>query len=129
MTSRRFIMVSQSLSLPPQCVPDYLVERYHRTFEPEAERIRALLRAFSPEPGVASALSGALDRVRAELAAHVGRQEGQNGSADIIDGNFVNFNGTIAEVNLAKQKVKVSITIFGRRQPVEFDYHQLAKVG
>jgi hypothetical protein len=57
MTSRRFIMVSQSLSLPPQCVPDYLVERYHRTFEPEAERIRALLRAFSPEPGVASALS------------------------------------------------------------------------
>lgn len=47
----------------------------------------------------------------------------------VIDGNFVNFNGTIAEVNLAKQKVKVSITIFGRSQPVEFDYHQLAKVG
>jgi transcriptional antiterminator NusG len=47
----------------------------------------------------------------------------------VVDGNFVNFNGTVAEVNLAKQKVKVSITIFGRSQPVEFDYHQIAKVG
>jgi transcriptional antiterminator NusG len=47
----------------------------------------------------------------------------------VVDGNFVNFNGDVTEVNMAKQKVKVSITIFGRSQPVEFDYHQLAKVG
>ena len=47
----------------------------------------------------------------------------------VVDGNFVNFNGDVTEVNVAKQKVKVSITIFGRSQPVEFDYHQLAKVG
>ncbi|MBM4280729.1 MAG: transcription termination/antitermination protein NusG [Deltaproteobacteria bacterium] len=47
----------------------------------------------------------------------------------VVDGNFVNFNGDVTEVNTAKQKVKVSITIFGRSQPVEFDYHQLAKVG
>jgi transcriptional antiterminator NusG len=47
----------------------------------------------------------------------------------VVDGNFVNFNGDVTEVNLAKQKVKVSITIFGRSQPVEFDYHQIAKVG
>jgi len=47
----------------------------------------------------------------------------------VVEGNFVNFNGTVAEVNAAKQKVKVSITIFGRSQPVEFDYNQVAKVG
>lgn len=47
----------------------------------------------------------------------------------VVEGNFVNFNGTVAEVNSAKQKVKVSITIFGRSQPVEFDYNQVAKVG
>ena len=47
----------------------------------------------------------------------------------VVDGNFVNFNGTVAEANAAKQKVKVSITIFGRSQPVEFDYSQGAKVG
>jgi len=47
----------------------------------------------------------------------------------VIDGNFVNFNGSVAEVNHAKQKVKVNITIFGRSQPVEFDYTQLAKQG
>jgi transcriptional antiterminator NusG len=46
----------------------------------------------------------------------------------VVEGNFVNFNGTVAEVNLAKQKVKVSITIFGRSQPVEFDFSQVAKV-
>ena len=47
----------------------------------------------------------------------------------VVEGNFVNFNGMVAEVNLAKQKVKVSITIFGRSQPVEFDFSQVAKVG
>lgn len=46
----------------------------------------------------------------------------------VVEGNFVNFNGTVAEVNMAKQKVKVSITIFGRSQPVEFDFSQVAKV-
>jgi transcriptional antiterminator NusG len=46
----------------------------------------------------------------------------------VVEGNFVNFNGSVAEVNLAKQKVKVNITIFGRSQPVEFDYSQVAKV-
>jgi transcriptional antiterminator NusG len=47
----------------------------------------------------------------------------------VVEGNFVNFNGTVAEVNMQKQKVKVSITIFGRSQPVEFDFSQVAKVG
>jgi transcriptional antiterminator NusG len=46
----------------------------------------------------------------------------------VVEGNFVNFNGSVAEVNQAKQKVKVNITIFGRSQPVEFDYSQVAKV-
>ncbi len=47
----------------------------------------------------------------------------------VVEGNFVNFNGTVAEVNMAKQKVKVSITIFGRSQGVDFDFAQVAKVG
>ena len=47
----------------------------------------------------------------------------------VVEGNFVNFKGMVAEVNLAKQKVKVSITIFGRSQPVEFDFSQVAKGG
>jgi len=46
----------------------------------------------------------------------------------VVEGNFVNFNGSVSEVNLAKQKVKVNITIFGRSQPVEFDFTQVAKV-
>lgn len=46
----------------------------------------------------------------------------------VVEGNFVNFNGSVAEVNMAKQKVKVNITIFGRSQPVEFDFAQVARV-
>jgi transcriptional antiterminator NusG len=47
----------------------------------------------------------------------------------VVEGNFINFNGSVAEVNHGKQKVKVNITIFGRSQPVEFDFSQVAKVG
>jgi len=47
----------------------------------------------------------------------------------VVDGNFVNFSGTVAEVNTPKQKVKVLITIFGRSQPVALDFSQVAKAG
>jgi len=47
----------------------------------------------------------------------------------VVDGNFVNFSGTVAEVNIPKQKVKVLITIFGRSQPVALDFSQVAKAG
>jgi transcription termination/antitermination protein NusG len=46
----------------------------------------------------------------------------------VVDGNFANFNGTVSEVNHAKQKVRVTITIFGRGTPVELDFTQVTKV-
>lgn len=42
----------------------------------------------------------------------------------IIDGPFNNFSGIIQEVNEEKMKIKVMVSIFGRKTPVEIDFVQ-----
>jgi len=42
----------------------------------------------------------------------------------IIDGPFNNFSGVIQEVNEEKMKIKVMVSIFGRKTPVEIDFVQ-----
>ena len=43
----------------------------------------------------------------------------------VIHGPFNNFNGFIQEVNPEKLKVKVMVSIFGRKTPVELDFSQV----
>ena len=43
----------------------------------------------------------------------------------IIAGPFIDFNGVVEEINDDKQKVKITISIFGRSTPVELDYYQV----
>ncbi len=46
----------------------------------------------------------------------------------ITDGPFIEFLGTIEEVNKEKGKLKVLVSIFGRETPVELDFLQVSKI-
>ena len=43
----------------------------------------------------------------------------------VTSGPFNNFNGTVLEINTEKMKVKVMVSIFGRKTPVELDFSQV----
>ena len=49
-------------------------------------------------------------------------------SVKVIEGPFINFGGTIEEVNPDKGKIKVMVLIFGRATPVELEYWQVERL-
>ena len=49
-------------------------------------------------------------------------------SIKIIDGPFKDFDGKVSEIDEAKGKVHVLVSMFGRETPVELDYLQISKL-
>ena len=72
-----------------------------------------------------------------EITRIIGEVEGREGrevviapyivgdSVKVIDGPFADFSGFVNEVNNEKQKVKVSVSIFGRPTPIELNFLQV----
>lgn len=54
-----------------------------------------------------------------EVPFHVGEP------VKVVDGPFNNFTGYVQDVNEEKMKLKVMVSIFGRKTPVELDFNQV----
>ncbi len=62
------------------------------------------------------------DKPKKEVDLEVGRE------IKILDGPFENFTGKIEEVYPDKEKLKVSVSMFGRETPVELDFAQVEQL-
>lgn len=64
---------------------------------------------------------GAAPKARVKVEYQVGDQ------IKVTEGPFANFAGSIEDVKADKQKVRVSVSIFGRSTAVELDFNQIEK--
>ncbi len=56
----------------------------------------------------------------------VGFSKGE--SVRVVDGPFIDFIGTVDEINEEKGKVRVLVSFFGRETPVELDFLQVERL-
>lgn len=68
---------------------------------------------------------GARDEAAAQPKREVHVEYEIGDSVKVLDGPFASFNGVVEELDFDKNKVKVSVSIFGRATPVELDFEQV----
>ncbi|KLT72156.1 antitermination protein NusG [Neisseria arctica] len=63
-----------------------------------------------------------VDKPKPKVEFEVGQQVRVN------EGPFADFNGIVDEVNYERNKLRVSVQIFGRETPVELEFNQVEKI-
>jgi len=66
--------------------------------------------------------------IKGEKAVYVKQSYDVGDQVKITDGPFATFSGAVEEVNLEKNKLRVTVQIFGRATPVEVDMLQVEKI-
>jgi transcriptional antiterminator NusG len=81
----------------------------------------------TPTPIDAKEMDNLQGRMKVEEPTHKIDME-INDPVKIVDGPFKNFEGKVSNVDDARGKVKVLVSMFGRETPVELDALQVKKV-
>ena len=95
------------------------------------ENIQGVIRFVGPKgKDPIPLLPKEVKRIFGEVEAKEGREKIispflKGDPVKIIAGPFIDFTGLVEEINDDKQKVKITISIFGRETPVELDYFQV----
>ena len=114
--------------------PGYMFVQMHlddRTFHlvKNTPKITGFLGGTKPTPVPENEITGVKSNVgdgtKPRAKAKVSFEVGDN--VRVIDGPFANFSAKIEEVKPEKQKIKVTVSIFGRATPVELDFNQVEK--